>query len=306
MVGRSMAPKQSKRIIYSSPINRSDFIKKCFWWPVNHLMHWKSKNLLLEKNRQMVIFAFDHIGHQINLNGVYEKNELDTFFKWAKSIGFDFSEYQAIDIGANIGNHSLYFSDYFKSVISFEPNPRTYKVLLLNSDLVSNITCINVGLSDVARETTLYIHPCNLGGSSIANSNAPYFEKIKLDLLDSYTNLSNVALIKVDVEGCELQVLRGAKTLILKENPFILFEQHTEDFKNGKSEVISELRAMGYEQFAYIKSYPKVLDRNFVLKFLVSPMVKLLIKNYMKVILTNDIRPDFYSFIIAIPKGIKC
>ena len=60
-----------------------------------------------------------------------------------------------LDIGANIGNHSLFFSNYFAKCISFEPNPRTFSVLEINSRLVENIIPMNIGLSDKKGEVEL-------------------------------------------------------------------------------------------------------------------------------------------------------
>ena len=80
----------------------------------------------------MAIFSFDHIGHKINLDGVYERNELDFLFEWLATHSPDVFNGTAIDIGANIGNHSLYLSNYFEKVVSFEPHPRTFKLLEIN------------------------------------------------------------------------------------------------------------------------------------------------------------------------------
>ena len=45
----------------------------------------------------------------------------------------DSKNFSALDIGANIGNHSVFLSKFFKKIHSFEPNPKTYDVLSLNS-----------------------------------------------------------------------------------------------------------------------------------------------------------------------------
>ena len=77
--------------------------------------------------------------------------ELSTLFAWFSARHPEVFDGIAMDIGANIGNHALYFSDYFRWVHCFEPNPRTFKVLALNAELASNITCFNVGISDSDR-----------------------------------------------------------------------------------------------------------------------------------------------------------
>ncbi|MEQ1665901.1 MAG: hypothetical protein ABL927_11050, partial [Bdellovibrionales bacterium] len=61
----------------------------------------------IRKNkRQIAVFAFDSIALEVALYGVYEKKELELFFDWLSFIQKDFLQGVAIDIGANIGNHS--------------------------------------------------------------------------------------------------------------------------------------------------------------------------------------------------------
>tara|TARA_A100001011_G_C14085107_1_gene746160 strand:- start:60 stop:212 length:153 start_codon:yes stop_codon:yes gene_type:complete len=50
------------------------------------------------------------------LEGLYEKRELITLISWLKPLSKEFRKSTLIDIGANIGNHSMFFSDYFKKI----------------------------------------------------------------------------------------------------------------------------------------------------------------------------------------------
>ena len=131
-------------IIFSKKKRRIEVLSELLLWPLSWVLHGLSSKYLLEKRNQLVIFSFDHIGHRINLDGVYEKEELEFLFDWLAELGCDLKNKTALDVGANIGNHSLFFSDRFKSVFSFEPNPRTFKVLSLNADLKENINCLKL------------------------------------------------------------------------------------------------------------------------------------------------------------------
>ncbi len=84
----------------------------------------------LECRQQLVVFSFDYVSTAINIDGIYEIDELEVLFEWLKLLNIDeIFEGSALDIGANIGNHSLYFSDYFSEVLSYEPHPLTYELL---------------------------------------------------------------------------------------------------------------------------------------------------------------------------------
>lgn len=83
----------------------------------------------------LAVFSRDHVGIRVQVDGLYEKPYLEFFIEWLK---FNFSGL-ALDVGANIGNHSVFFSKYFQKVMSFEPNPSTYHLLSYNATLGKNI-----------------------------------------------------------------------------------------------------------------------------------------------------------------------
>ena len=51
-----------------------------------------------------------------------------------------------LDLGANIGNHTVFFSRYFQHIYAFEPNPFVYRILKANCEMLGNATAFNVGL----------------------------------------------------------------------------------------------------------------------------------------------------------------
>lgn len=247
-------------------------------------------------------FSFDYIAHYININGVYEKDDLDIFFEWTKSIGVDFGKATALDIGANIGNHSLYFSDHFERVVSFEPHPRIFKLLSLNAELADNISCHNVGLSDRDGSGILSVPQENFGRSTLSDQRNARSIDVRLVMLDTFCEFNNLKLLKIDVEGHEYRALCGARQVIKRHQPIILFEQHINDFSEGKSEVVSLLEEMGYKDFAVIKKYPRPLP---FLTFALTPLLRIVLGEQTKIILTNQIDPDFYNFIVALPPKVK-
>lgn len=132
----------------------------------------------------------------------------------------------ALDIGANIGSHTLCFIKKWgvKKVWSFEPVPSTFAILRKNveiNDLGERVVLENVGVGE--REYHASVKNTvknNRGGVSIKEDSAGTFV---VKTIDSY-DLSDISLIKIDTEGYELKVLEGAKATIVKNRPVILVE----------------------------------------------------------------------------------
>jgi len=262
----------------------------------------------LRKNRkQIAVFAFDSIALEVAFFGVYEKKELELFFDWLSFIQKDFLQGTAIDIGANIGNHSLFFSDYFKKVYSFEPNKNTFKLLSFNASLVNNIECFNYGLSDKESTSAMIIDKKNIGGARLVNSLSSDSEVVSLKMLDKSASFEDrVYLLKLDVEGHELEVLKGAKNTIETHQPIIIFEQLSSEFNNGSSECIEILKKYGYENFAYLKFSPDVCKK--IPKFL-RRSIQLLHSKFLgqtgEVVKSSSFETRNYPFLIAIPNWLN-
>ena len=166
----------------------------------------------------MVIFAFDHIGLSLNVEGRYDNSPLYLVEEFINQKLPTAKDSTVLDIGANIGNHTIFFAKMFKKVYAFEPNPITYEVLKINSNFVSetkNIKAFNFGLSDINRKLPFLINRSNIGGSAITESEEASENIIGVSVkkLDDLTILNdeNIALIKIDVEGHELEVLKEQK-----------------------------------------------------------------------------------------------
>jgi FkbM family methyltransferase len=266
-----------------------------------------SKAHVRENRKQLVVFAFDYIGHKINLDGVYEIADLDFIFDAMGAHKAEFAGATAIDIGATIGNHSLYFSDLFRKVISFEPNPRTYKVLQLNAELARNVACFNEGISDTDAELLLETCGTNSGRSAITNDGNGSARSIRVKPLDAVIDeTETVRLIKIDVEGHEEMALIGAERTIRRNQPIILFEQHKEDFCNNSTASIELLKSYGYVNFAIIENRPpllKFLPGFFRRKY--RSLLRFVIGQTKSLVVKDSIEPGSYPFIVAIPDWVK-
>jgi len=138
-----------------------------------------------------------------------------------------------VDIGANIGNHSLYFALFMqaKRVIPFEPNPLTYEVLIANvlanglSDVI-DLSYLGVGLSDAASNGYgMEDLQRNLGAASMIEGAGD----ISLARADEALGDIRPDLIKLDVEGMEMGVLRGLGDIPAKSGCLIYAEVNNEN-----------------------------------------------------------------------------
>ncbi len=77
----------------------------------------KNHNELIKKYPNLAIFAFDRIGADISVYGMYEKEILETLESCIFN-KIDTQNSACVDVGANVGNHTLYFAQFFNKVYS--------------------------------------------------------------------------------------------------------------------------------------------------------------------------------------------
>jgi len=136
-----------------------------------------------------------------------------------------------LDIGANIGNHSLFFAKFLncEMVHSFEPVKSNIELIKKNMENFKEKNVVyEIALSNKHGTMPLYNSQReNNGGFSLHSySNGSSF--VVKDLVDVITldslNLTNISMIKIDVENHENEVLQGGKQTILKNKPIIFIE----------------------------------------------------------------------------------
>lgn len=153
-----------------------------------------------------------------------------------------------IDIGAHIGTTSIPYSKLFRNVICYEPNLSSFNSLKQNIEYnnCKNISIYNLALSD---ENT-FCDIIDAGG----NSGCFYIKKnnngtTQTKKIDNETFINKIDFIKIDTEGNELAVLKGAINLIKKDKPLIQVEtNHLSNlhFNYDKSEIFDLLYNLGY------------------------------------------------------------
>lgn len=202
----------------------------------------------------MVVYTDDVLSQKLQVYGKYEKEFLECL---EKNVLPNFTDKICLDIGANIGNHSLTFSNYFKHIYSFEPNKRTFQLLKLNTSNKENITPFNVGASDVNKVYQAYEVVGNTAASRIVEGTEALNDKedytsYECKILDDYLPeevTSEIGFIKIDVEGHEYQAVKSCTEIIKKSKPTLVLEILKSSYVNGSYEVINLLKELGYSSF---------------------------------------------------------
>lgn len=137
-----------------------------------------------------------------------------------------------IDVGANIGRWSLLSAKLFqtKKIYSFEPFLKTYhrlrKNISLNSSL--NIETFNLALNNKSELVTMATaSEKNSGMNFISNTKSNSInqvESVTLDFFIQSHDIKKIDLMKIDVEGFEMNVLKGAQQMIQQHHPVIICE----------------------------------------------------------------------------------
>ena len=158
----------------------------------------------------------------------------------------------SVDVGGNTGHYAYYLSRLTQQVHVFEPNP----ICLAQLRRVQrrNMIFHEVALSDHAGTALMRFDPHNTGVGTIEARNRldnnPGIRNIverevKIARLDDF-NLRDIAFIKIDVEGHEPAVLRGAAGLIEMQKPVLLIEIERRHNRTAFEEVEDLLNGFGY------------------------------------------------------------
>ena len=147
-----------------------------------------------------------------------------------------------LDIGAHVGTWSQDLQYYFQQTYAFEPMEEHFKCLKANVDR-DRVHPYNVGLGSKREEVQLaYNDPTNTGTTSVSD----HGETIRIVTLDDF-NFENVDYMKIDVEGYELEVLKGGAEFFTKNKPVINIEinSNSNRFGYGKAEIDNYLSKFG-------------------------------------------------------------
>jgi FkbM family methyltransferase len=200
--------------------------------------------------------------------GTFETETIDYFYNIAEGHTGHFA-----DVGANIGFFSILFdlvSEDDSTIDAFEPLEANRNRMAQNLDLndSSDITICSFALCDHIGTEELWVSDSNLGEASLSerlHSGTPEFAtEIELRTLDDVypaTDGTVPDLIKVDIEGGEVQALRGGHELLAEYSPELLIELHPsmiQEFGDSIEGLVSLLSEAGYSSAYHIEANQEV------------------------------------------------
>ncbi|MEL7253630.1 MAG: FkbM family methyltransferase [Pseudomonadota bacterium] len=208
-----------------------------------------------------VFFAVTHPNDTIQgthaRTGFYEPEELE-IIRGAFRKGGRF-----VDIGANVGNHSIFVGLFLApgEIVAIEPNPVVYKLfinnMLLNGlDPIVDMSFLGMGMSETASDGFgMNFRERNIGGGRMAEGKGDIATIRGDDMIGD----RRADFIKIDVEGMEMQVLRSLEATVTRDHPRIFIEVDNEN----RADFDAWVEAHGYRKAADFKRYKT--NENFLL-----------------------------------------
>ena len=237
-----------------------------------HVKRWLKEKLIPINRKLNGFVTAQYMGCQISYDpstviggllfssGEFEKKEMELCKEYISETSI------VLDIGANIGLHSIYFSGLAKdgSVLAFEPSLATFSILVNNVAHISNIVPINIAMSNEGKIADFFHASDNAYSSLIDTQRKEIVSVIKVpcmrvDDVVSGLRLDRVDFVKIDVEGLEFEVLKGMVEVISKYQPVIFCEIYKGKQSNQQpDETVQFLIEKGYRALVMCKG--KLVD----------------------------------------------
>ena len=172
------------------------------------------------------------------------------------------------DIGAFHGLLSLFFANQARKVVAWEPNSLNRQRLQDNLRLngFTNVTVRPYGLASRPSTAEMSFDPLAPGTASVDGklTRGAQRETIELRVLDDEQGLDAPDLIKIDVEGFELEVLKGASKT-LSSRPTLFLEMHgsgAEDKRRRVAAIVEHLWGLGYRNIFHVETKTQITPDN--------------------------------------------
>jgi FkbM family methyltransferase len=200
----------------------------------------------------------EHIQQQLFWYGYYEKEAILT---WEQMIPADAV---VLDIGANTGYYSIIAAKKSRHTYAFEPGSSNRKKLEENVtlNLLANVSILPYAVSDKPGKGELHMAgDDNTGMNSLeqmVNSSGSK-EPVNMITIDNWVaenRITGISLVKIDVEGAEMKVLKGMRAIIEEQKPVIFMEvigQLLMRSGHSVAEIYDFLSVKGYTAYEIIK-----------------------------------------------------
>ena len=192
-----------------------------------------------------------YVGRSLELYGEFSYGEIELFSQILKP------GMTILDVGANIGAHTLYFAEVAGptgSVIAFEPQRAVHQILVANLALndVGNCRALQMGVGKAPGQAFIpavdYAAAGNFGGVSLGGETSGDGETVAVVPIDGI-GLDQCHFIKIDVEGMEEAVIDGAAGILRRDRPALYVEN---DRREKSESLIRRLQDLNYRLFWHL------------------------------------------------------
>ena len=175
------------------------------------------------------------------------------------------------DIGAYHGILTLYFASRAAQVIAWEPNEANHARLIENIRLnnLTNVAVRKLAVGSRSRPGTLTYDPSMAGGGSVLTHAAgTVTQAVNITTLDSDVAAASLPapdLIKIDVEGSELEVLEGARSTLAAHHPALFLEMHGETMREKTCKAVAIVEFLwdaGYTDIVHVETGASITPGN--------------------------------------------
>jgi FkbM family methyltransferase len=207
----------------------------------------KHQGVYLPDGEKHLLGWMDKAGEQVDGKGSYQIKKLRAALEHVKQFRV------AVDIGAHCGLWSMQLAKRFEQIVAFEPVERHRECFLANLQGHENVELHGCGLGEKFGFVTIESKPDSSGDSRVAayaDELAENGPRIPVKTLDSF-DLPVVDFIKIDTEGYELFVVRGAEQTIKRCRPTMIVEQKghgMQYFGFRKEEAVELLESWGMKR----------------------------------------------------------
>jgi FkbM family methyltransferase len=205
------------------------------------------------RHGQMLYNMHDmYIGRSLDLYGEFSEGEVEVFRQIVQP------GHVVVEVGANFGAHTVFLAQQAGPsglVLAFEPQRIVFQALCANIALNSlpNVVCQQQAVSSQSGSLKIpmfdYTREGNFGGLSLGSFE--FGEDVPVVTIDGL-NLQRCNFIKIDVEGMEADVLRGAARTVEQFKPILYVENDRQD---KAPELVRQIDSMGYNMYWHLPYY---------------------------------------------------
>jgi len=225
-----------------------------------------SYGIYTDYDEKSYITSFSFKNHEYKFKGASKNGNLADVFGSVEFESINFLNKIVLDIGANIGDSSVYFATLgAKKVIAVEPFPKSFESLKKNvilNEVSDKVVCLNLVVSD--KNGKIHLDESIEDSTSMMAFDQGNGIEVQMKTLNDLINDYKIenAVLKIDCEGCEYNIFKNLNPSYLNFFEYIWIEYHS-GLKMTKRIILQKLTDAGFHyniqrkkgKFGYIRAY---------------------------------------------------